>query len=202
MATDDFKERKGSNQSLSLSVFFPCFNEQDNIAKLVEKTLEALKKVIQPTSVEGLHVLTSGPIPPNPSELLGSAKMERALATVAEQYDYIIIDSPPVLAVTDASILSQRSDGVLLVADAGNTRRGPLKQAVEQLLTGNVHLIGVVLNKLKPRSDSYYTYYYYRHSYYLDESELEVEEQPVNNGKQNGGWHHKGRSPKVTEKDA
>jgi capsular exopolysaccharide synthesis family protein len=166
------------------------------------KTLEAIKKVIQPTSVEGLHVLTSGLIPPNPSELLGSVKMKRALATMAEHYDYVIIDSPPVLAVTDASILSQRSDGVLLVADAGNTRRGPLKQAVEQLMVGNAHLIGVVLNKLKPRSDGYYTYYYYRHSYYLEESEIEAEEQPVKNGKQNGGWRGKKRSPEATESSA
>ncbi len=163
------------------------------------KTLELMKKIIQPTAVEGLHVLTSGPIPPNPSELLGSVKMERALATMAEQYDYVILDSPPVLAVTDASILSQRSDGVLLVTDAGNSRRGPLKQAVEQLKAGNAHLIGVVLNKLKPRSEGYYTYYYYRHSYYLDESEMVAEEKSAKNGKRNGGIRQKGRGPKVTE---
>lgn len=148
--------------------------------------LEALKRVIQPTSIEGLHILSSGPIPPNPSELLGSSKMERALDTLGSQYDYILIDSPPVLAVTDAIVLSRRVDGVLLVADAGKTRRSPLKQAAEQLLSGNAHVIGVVLNRLSPKSDGYYSYYYYRHSYYLDESEMQKADEGKRNGKSRG----------------
>lgn len=174
--------------------------EVDLVTNL-ENTLESLQRAIQPTSVEGLHVLTSGPIPPNPSELLGSTKMKRALETMADQYDYIIIDSPPVLAVTDATVLSQRSDGVLLVADAGNTRRGPLKQAVDQLLASNAYLMGVILNKLKPRSDGYYSYYYYRHSYYLDESEGGTKEKQSQNGKGNSGRRRK-RSLSATERQA
>ncbi len=148
-----------------------------------EKTLMALRRVIQPTSIEGLHILSSGPIPPNPSEMLGSTKMEMILNMLAEQYDYIIIDSPPILAVTDAVVLSRRTDGVLLVVDASRTRGTQLKQATEQLMASSAHLIGVVLNRLSPRSDSYYSYYYYRHSYYIDEPEKVESSASTINGK-------------------
>lgn len=145
------------------------------------EVLSAMKRAIQPTQVEGLHLLTSGPIPPNPSELLGSAKMEKTISTLARQYDYVVIDSPPVLAVTDAAVLSRRVEGVLLVVDAGKTRRGHLRQAIQQLEAANAHLMGVVLNRLSPRSDGYYTYYYYRHAYYLDESaDMDLDEAPKN----------------------
>jgi capsular exopolysaccharide synthesis family protein len=150
--------------------------------------LAAMKRAIQPTQVEGLHLLTSGPIPPNPSELLGSAKMEMIVNVLARQYDYVVIDSPPVLAVTDAAVLSRRVEGVLLVIDAGSTRRGHLKQAAEQLEGANANLIGVVLNRLSPRSDGYYTYYYYRHAYYLDESEeKDLDSVPTNGRKASSG---------------
>jgi capsular exopolysaccharide synthesis family protein len=145
-------------------------------------TLAAMKRAIQPTQVEGLHLLTSGPIPPNPSELLGSAKMEMIINMLARQYDYVVIDSPPVLAVTDAAVLSRRVEGVLLVVNAGSTRRGHLKQAIQQLESANAHIMGLVLNKLSSRSDGYYSYYYYRHAYYLDESEETEPGQESTNG--------------------
>ncbi|MDX1614269.1 MAG: polysaccharide biosynthesis tyrosine autokinase [Candidatus Promineifilaceae bacterium] len=139
------------------------------LSSATEEVLAALQRAIQPTETDGLSVLTSGPNPPNPSELLGSAKMEMVLNTLGENYDFVLIDSPPVLAVTDAVVLSRRADAVLLVADAGATRKGPLKQAVDQLRAGNAHLAGVVLNRLTARSDGYYTYYYYRDSYYVND---------------------------------
>lgn len=147
-----------------------------------EETLAAMKETIQPTSVDGLHVLTCGVIPPNPSELLGSAKMEATLESLADQYDYVILDSPPVLAVTDAVVLSRCADGVLLIADASKTRGTQLKQASDQLQSSNAHVIGVILNQLSPKSDGYYSYYYYRHSYYLDESETADNQEVMNNG--------------------
>jgi non-specific protein-tyrosine kinase len=164
-----------------------------------DQTLSVLKQVIQQTSVEGLHILSSGPIPPNPSEMLGSTKMAAALETLDEHYDYIIIDSPPILAVTDATVLSRQSDGVLLVTDASRTRSAQLKQATEQLMSGNAHVIGVVLNRLTPRSDGYYSYYYYRHSYYLEEPEEPEEEDesaPPTNGKGSRLWR-RGKTKKT-----
>ncbi|MCI0397506.1 MAG: polysaccharide biosynthesis tyrosine autokinase, partial [Chloroflexi bacterium] len=169
------------NKNRGLTSFLLEFN----LASREEETLNLLKQVIQPTSVPGLHVLTSGPIPPNPSELLGSAKMKASLATLAEHYDYVIIDSPPALAVTDAVVLSTQVDSVLLISDANRTRQAHLKQLIDQLREVNAHVIGVVLNRLSPRGDGYYYYYYYRNSYYLDKSE-ETEKQPSANGKANG----------------
>jgi Mrp family chromosome partitioning ATPase len=84
--------------------------------------------------------------------------------------------------VTDAAVLSRRVEGVLLVVDAGKTRGGHLKQATQQLEAANAHVIGVVLNRLSPRSDGYYTYYYYRHAYYLDEPTEQDVEKAVTNG--------------------
>jgi len=153
-----------------------------------DQTLKALRRVIQQTSVEGLHILTSGPIPPNPSEMLGSTKMEVALQTLEEHYDYVIIDSPPVLAVTDAMVLARHSESVLLVADASKTRGTQLRQAATQLLASNAHVIGVVLNRLSPRSEGYYSYYYYRHSYYMEDQDEEPSIATPTNGKSTSRW--------------
>jgi succinoglycan biosynthesis transport protein ExoP len=128
---------------------------------------------IQKTDVEGLHVLASGPLPPNPSELLGSEKMRKTLTALSEIYDYIIMDSPPELIVTDAAVMSSQTDGVLLVVNANGTTRHQLKQAVEELrgLNQRAGLIGVVLNDLSAKRDGYYhNYYYYKRSYYHDEN--------------------------------
>jgi succinoglycan biosynthesis transport protein ExoP len=131
--------------------------------------LVSILRAVQPTAIDGLHILTSGPIPPNPSELLGSSKMQLAVSSVTDYFDYVIFDSPPVLAVTDATVLSQRTDGVLLVIDAGSTRKPQLEKAIEHLESGSAHMVGVLLNRLTPRTEGYDSYYYYRSSYYDDD---------------------------------
>ena len=125
--------------------------------------------VLQPGGESGLWLLPSGPTPPNPSELLGSGKMRGVLARLLTRFDVIIFDSPPSLAVTDALVLSRLVDATLLVVDAGTTRRGHLKQAVEKLRAANVRLVGVTLNRLTPRSDAY-NVYYARQSYYHEDA--------------------------------
>lgn len=166
------------------------------------ESLDALRRSIQKSSVPRLHVLSSGPSPPNPSELLGSAKMELMQKILSKFYDFLIIDSPPVLAVTDAMVLSRLTDGVLLVSDAGRTRRGALKQAAEQLQGGNAHVIGVVLNRLSSRSDGYYTYYTYRSTYYLDETS--ADESPPQNGNGRGRlpWQRRGSKGVAAEQQS
>ncbi len=118
--------------------------------------------------------LTSGRLPPNPAELLCSDKMARILEYLGEQADLIVLDSPPVLAVTDAAVLASRVDGVLLVVRPGVTRLAACKQAVEQLRRGGANLLGVVLNGVDiKRNRTKYGYYpnyyemYYR--YYNNE---------------------------------
>ncbi len=128
-----------------------------------------LNQIVDPTGVEGLYVMTSGPIPPNPSELLGSSKMLGTLDYLCGRFDMVIVDSPPVMAVTDAVVLSTQVDSVVVVAEAGRTQRAPLRQTVEHLRDVKANLVGVVLNRLTSRGDGYY--YYYRNAYYLDEGE-------------------------------
>jgi len=120
-----------------------------------------------PTKVENLLFIPSGPLPPNPSEILGSQRMEALIERLKEMADVIVFDSPPLLTVTDANVLATKVDGVLLVADSGTTRREGIKKAVEALNQVGAHILGTTLNRVSTRSDGYYYYYYSR--YYSDE---------------------------------
>ena len=115
---------------------------------------------LQATKVENLRLLTSGPLPPNPSELLSSERMKGLIEHLKAQADVLIFDSPPCLAVTDAAVLASQVDGVLLVVDARVTRRGMATRGVESLRTVGANIVGAVLNKLSARSGGYYYYYY------------------------------------------
>jgi capsular exopolysaccharide synthesis family protein len=118
-------------------------------------------EVLQDTEIRNLRVLTSGPIPPNPSELLGSAKMERLLSELKDAADYLIIDAPPVVAVTDACVLASKMDGVLLTVAAGMVRPEMGQRAKDLLVKANAPLLGVVLNRVEIEKEHAYYYYYY-----------------------------------------
>ena len=117
---------------------------------------------VKATAFDNLWVLPSGPQPPNPSELLGSRRLEAVLQSLKQSADIIVMDSPPALAVADASILAARVDATLLVVDSGRTRAGSLQRAKESLTRSKTNLLGAVLNKLtqRGRDYSYYRYYY------------------------------------------
>lgn len=111
--------------------------------------------------VENLTLLTSGPIPPNPAEILNAERTEKFWSQLLVQYEYVFIDTPPVLAVTDASIVASQVDGVILVVRSAETRKDLAREASEQLRKANAHILGVVLNQVKINSrDSQYYYYY------------------------------------------
>lgn len=118
-----------------------------------------LDESFHPGPVEHLTILPSGPLPPNPSELLASEQCKRIWADLKARYDYVFIDTPPVLLVADAAILAAQVDGVLLVVDSGRTRIDHAQQSKEQLTKANAHIIGVVLNKVKTEDDKQYYYY-------------------------------------------
>lgn len=118
-----------------------------------------LEEAISTTAQEKLWVLSSGPIPPNPSELLGSKNMQVLLEQAKEEYDVIVIDTPPVLAVTDAQILANLADGVVLVVSSGKTERDSAKKAKELLESAQAKILGVVLNNKKAEESHYYYYY-------------------------------------------
>lgn len=128
-----------------------------------------VEKVLQSTAVEGLRVLTSGPIPPNPAEMLDSKKMRALLAQLRSESDMVVLDSPPTLAVADASILGSRCSGAVVVIDSGKTRTEAARKAVETLHQTQVKVVGVLLNKLDSKRGSGY-YYYYNDRYIADNS--------------------------------
>lgn len=125
------------------------------------KPSEAIRK----TTVQNLCVLPAGLIPPNPAELLGSKRCEDFFATLGQNFDWVILDSPPVLAVADASILANTATGVVFVVGADQTSRQAARAALEQLQAVQAHVIGAVLNRVDLEKNPYYYSAYYRKEY-------------------------------------
>lgn len=118
-------------------------------------------EALQGTSVQGLKVLTSGVLPPNPAELLGSSEMVRVIEQLEAQADLVIFDAPPLMAVTDAAVLGAKVSGVLLVYRLGKTARDGIARARRLLENANARILGVVANGDRPDGRSGYYYYYY-----------------------------------------
>jgi capsular exopolysaccharide synthesis family protein len=131
----------------------------------------SLSEVLQKTAFPRLSVLTSGAIPPNPSELLGSMAAKKVLAEMRAQFDYVIVDSSPLLAVTDAAILAANSDGVLIMARFGQSKRQQLAHAVGILEDVGAPLLGAVLTMTPTRGNGSYYSYNYGYNYGNDKTE-------------------------------
>lgn len=124
-------------------------------------------QVLSPTKVPNLWVVTCGIIPPNPSELLGSQKMRGFIERAKQQFDLVLLDSPPISSLADASILGAIVDGVLFIVKVNMANRDLISKAKEQLQTVGANIIGVVLNDVDVKRDGYYRYYYYyNYEYY------------------------------------
>jgi tyrosine-protein kinase Etk/Wzc len=123
----------------------------------------SFEKVLISTDMKNLSLITSGTIPPNPAEMLNSVQMEEFISKVRSEFDYVIIDSPPIIAVTDAEILARKVDGNILVVSADYTEKDMLERALQLLKNDQSVLIGTVLNNFnaKPGYGSYHKYYYY-----------------------------------------
>jgi non-specific protein-tyrosine kinase len=124
--------------------------------------------VLQPTGVNNLSIVMSGSLPPNPSELLGSKRMQQFMAYLHKSCDIVIIDAPPLLPVTDALVLSPMTDGIVMVIDYGGTRIGEALQGKTQLDQAGARILGVVMNKIPTGRRGSYYYYYYNRDYYND----------------------------------
>ncbi|MCL6598844.1 MAG: CpsD/CapB family tyrosine-protein kinase [Alicyclobacillus macrosporangiidus] len=130
-----------------------------------------LEECIIESQVHNLYLLPSGPIPPNPSEMLSSRVFSALAQHCAQEYDVVIFDTPPVLSVTDALVVSQLADGVVFVVNARKTNRNLARQAVAALQQVNARILGVVLNRVQQRDRQYgYTYSYY----YASEEKLSM----------------------------
>ncbi|GFM17032.1 hypothetical protein PO1_contig-013-6 [Mycobacterium sp. PO1] len=129
-----------------------------------------LDEALQKTRFPGLTVLTSGAIPPNPSELLGSQSARNLLSDLRGRFDYVVVDSTPLLAVTDAAIVAAGSDGVLIMARYGQTKRDQLAHAVRSLESVGAPLLGAVFTMMPTRGSASYSYYGYSYKYENDDS--------------------------------
>lgn len=125
-----------------------------------QKTVE---EAVRPTSVDRLNLMTSGPIPPNPAELLASNTMGMLIAELKKMFDVVIFDAPPVLSVTDGQVLANKCDGVILVVNSGSTEKDMAVKAKEAIEASNSKLIGAVLNNFELAKDSNYYQYYGSH---------------------------------------
>jgi capsular exopolysaccharide synthesis family protein len=121
-----------------------------------------LTEIAQPTAVPNLAVVTSGPLPPNPAELVGSNRMREALEAAAADYDMVLLDSPPVVSVADAVALATFADGVVMVVQTGKVPHEVIRRATGQILAVKGRILGVVMNGVNLKRDGYY-YDYYRY---------------------------------------
>lgn len=135
--------------------------EQDGLTNALVRG-KALDALVQHDVVPNLDILTSGPIPPNPSELLGSHKMAEVIAWARDHYDYVLVDLPPILAAADAAVIGNMVDGVLMVVASGSMTPNEAMDAKKRLQQAGVSILGVILNKMpQQRRYGYYQYYYH-----------------------------------------
>jgi capsular exopolysaccharide synthesis family protein len=136
----------------------------DNAHGLTTALLEgsSLAQIARATRVPNLSVVTSGPLPPNPAELVGSKRMRELLDSAASTFDMVVCDSPPVIAVADGVALAAQCDGVILAVRAGGVSHEVIRRAVEQIEAVKGKILGVLLNNVHLQRDGYhYTYYRY-----------------------------------------
>lgn len=125
---------------------------------------KSVMEIIQHTDMEGLDVLTSGPVAPNPSEILSSKRMDEVLEVLGREYDYVLIDTPPILPVTDAAVMAAKVDGVIMLTAWERISPEVAREAKNRLMQAGANIIGAILNRVKvmSRSNAYgYGYYYY-----------------------------------------
>jgi capsular exopolysaccharide synthesis family protein len=152
----------------SMHTFFANNERVPGLSNALADREIAPESIIHATDVYGVDLVPSGPTPPNPGELLGSPAMSLLLNRLKKEYDFVLIDSPPLHAAADASILASQSDGIIIVVDSSSTKSSSLKAALDMLRATQVNVLGAVVNKLKvPRfgfGDG--DFYYYRSYYY------------------------------------
>jgi non-specific protein-tyrosine kinase len=168
--------------------FFEMSNEM-GLSSVLMGSIPIWQAALDPL-VDNLRIVPSGPIPPNPAELLQSDRMEEILKQLKESADVIIIDTPPVLAVADASILGANADGTLFVVDADTASRAATAQARDQLENAGANVIGALFNKFDPSQAGGFPYYYYYYHQYAAESQGM---DPSQNGKSEGSFRARRR---------
>jgi capsular exopolysaccharide synthesis family protein len=140
--------------------------KKPGLANMITKRSK-LDESIFKTEIDNLYVMPAGSLPPNPSELLGSKAMKELFAQLRKQFDRIFFDAPPLMAVTDAALMGSITDGVLLVARAGEAQKEVIVHLQQEMKNTKIPIIGTVLNDVNPKNTSSGYYYYYQR-YYFD----------------------------------
>ena len=158
--------RSSLSQSAKFEKLFKEFLGEREKLPYINRAIDA---VIYPTETENLFILPSGKIPHNPFEIIGSNGTEFLMKLLKKKFDFIILDTPPVLPATDAILMAPRTDGTLLVVKSGNTERKIIKDAMESFKNANLPILGTILNFVDLKKEGYYRYYKkYYSSYYGD----------------------------------
>ena len=150
--------------------------ERDGLSSILssEMTVDEMMRCVVRDETSGLYVLGSGPVPPNPAELLGSDQMRNLIEVLSKSFTHIVIDSPPVSSFTDGVLIGSMVDGVLLVVHGGKSSRDVVRRSRQLLLDVGAKIVGVVLNNVSVRSHDYYYYnqrYYHQSYYHTEESQ-------------------------------
>jgi len=140
------------------------FPLEPGLSNTIVGTAKATESIVK-SATTNLWLMPAGFCPPNPSELLGSARFKSLIGQVSEHFDYVIIDSPPVLAVTDVSVFAYMMTGVIFVIGAEQTTRQAAVSAMEQLHAARANVLGAVLNRVDVGSNRYYYTHYYKRTY-------------------------------------
>lgn len=145
-------------------------HRQRGVSNILANPKEDIESLVQESSIPNLYVLPAGPIPPNPSELLGGKRMQELLDHLTPMFDKIIVDTPPVTAVTDATLIASKVEGVIMVVRAFSTSRDVVRTGLDALRKINAKILGVVLNGVKLEKEGYYYYQYYYYYYASDDT--------------------------------
>lgn len=135
-------------------------SNRTGLTNILAQKLDFRNNMQTVAQIPNLYFITSGPLPPNPSEIVGSEKMKDLMFEVHQEFDYIILDTPPIGVVTDAAQLSSFMDGVILVLESGNVEIEAAQRARALLSNVKANILGVVLNKIAAKANSFYKYYY------------------------------------------
>lgn len=145
----------------TLNRIFQIRDVNRGLTNVLIHRFDSIKDVIHPTEVTNLYAIPSGPTPPNPAELIGSAGMQEALAELEAQFDLVIVDAPPILPVTDGKILASMVDGVVMVVRQNHTTKADVKETKDSLEQVHANILGVILNDVQAKgADGYYGYGY------------------------------------------
>ena len=139
---------------------------EPGVTNYLSSQTDNYKELIKKTDIENLSVVTSGVIPPNPSEMLGSKRMIQLAKLLEQDWDMVLFDSPPLVAVTDANMVSKEIDQIVLVVKVGQTDKKAFHHTISNLKTINAPLGGIIMNAVTNKSSYGSYYYYYYHQYY------------------------------------